>query len=259
MIDQMPDQRLMKLGKRPYVYDRRHLQLARYLNLTVLPPVPDSFDFTPAVSDWGMDGNDTAGDCPFAGADHQEKLWNGYTGKPYSSTADQVVKVYSQQTGYVPGDPNTDNGAYLIDVLKMWQQQGFLGHKIDAFVQVATADLAMVRAALYLFGGLYAGVALPLSAQNAQVWDCDGNYQGDKAPGSWGGHCVILASYDQEGFNCVTWGTLQYLTTAFLNGYFDELWAIISMDWLLASGKTLAGFDMDQLKADLAAVKMEAA
>ena len=70
-------------------------------------------------------------------------------------------------------------------------------------------------------------------------------------PGSWGGHCVFVPKYDQNGFTCITWGQLKTMTLAFWKKYCDEAHTLLAR---LALRKGCAhGFDQAQLLADLKA------
>ena len=53
-----------------------------------------------------------------------------------------------------------------------------------------------VATAIWLFGGAYIGVELPISAQTQDVWDVPANLTPDDEPGSWGGHAVYLVGYE---------------------------------------------------------------
>jgi hypothetical protein len=52
----------------------------------------------------------------------------------------------------------------------------------------------------------------------------------------------------------VTWGALKSMSWQFYDAYADEAYAVLSEDFLGASGGTVAGFDLAQLKADLASL-----
>ena len=56
-----------------------------------------------------------------------------------------------------------------------------------------------IAQAIWLFGGAYIGVELPISAQRQEVWDVPANPGPDDEPGSWGGHAVYLVGYDLRG------------------------------------------------------------
>jgi len=53
---------------------------------------------------------------------------------------------------------------------------------------------------------------------------------------------------------CLTWGKRQAMTWRFVDKYCTEAYAIISADYL-NGGKTLAGLDIEKLKADLVSVQ----
>lgn len=241
----------VKLGKAPYVHDPRNFHLSTYL--PEIPKVPDAWNWGAAVpaDKWDMDGNDNAGCCPYAGMDHQQKMWIYNHGGKYVSTAQQVLQVYSDATGYDPNRPSTDNGDSLSHALKYWQKTGFLGYQIGPYVKVDATNLARVRAALYLFGGLYSGVGLPLTAQDQKVWTVTNPMGSSGRPYSWGGHCVVLTAYRPGFFSCSTWGMIQDMDEEFLGTYFDELWAILSLDWFTKDHRTPTGFKYSQLMKDL--------
>ncbi len=66
-----------------------------------------------------------------------------------------------------------------------------------------------------------------------------------------GGHYVPIVAH-RKHVECVTWGRVQTMGTRFLSHYVDEAWAILNPDFLDAQGRSPQGFDVDQLKADLA-------
>jgi hypothetical protein len=151
-------------------------------------------------------------------------------------------------------DPRTgEEGAVELDVLRYWRETGVGGHHIGAFAGVSLHDESLVRTGAYLFGGLYIGLALPLTAQHQDVWDWTGTLSGPAAPGSWGGHAVDIVGYDDGGLTFVTWGSLKRMTWRFWERYVDEVYALLSNDFLNGD-RAPNGFDLTALKADLALV-----
>jgi hypothetical protein len=73
-------------------------------------------------------------------------------------------------------------------------------------------------------------------------------------PGSWGGHAVYLVAYDQNTLTCITWGQLKKMTWAWFDKYCSEAYALVSKDWVKASGLAPSGFDLVTLEEDLKAV-----
>lgn len=246
-----------KLGKLPKRVDARTLKLARYADLSQLPPIPPSSSWSRAVKSWPMFLNDRLGDCADAGAAHMLQAWNASAGRVYLPSDDDVLEFYEATTGYNPADPATDQGSVLIDVLNYWRSTGFAGHKIAAYVEVDFADPRELQAAIYLFGGVYAGVELPLVAQNQAVWGVNPGPEvksRDGAPGGWGGHCVPLFDYWNQSrgdfYNCVTWGAVKRLTGDWFRAYASECYAIVTEDFL-AAGRDAAGLDIAALESDL--------
>jgi hypothetical protein len=146
-----------------------------------------------------------------------------------------------------------EEGAYELDVLRYWRKTGIGGHRIGAYARVTVYDQRLVHTAAWLFGGLYIGLQLPLSAQTQPVWDWTGSLVGPARPGSWGGHAVDVVRYDRNGVTVVTWGRLQEVTWSFWARYCDEVYCLISDDFL-TKGKAPNGFDLAALEADLALV-----
>jgi len=199
-----------------------------------------------------MYANDRIGDCTTAAAAHMVEAWTAAaTGEaalvpePAVLAAFDAVKVVDPVTG--------EEGAVELDVLKLWRTAGIGGHRIGAFARVARDDRDLVATGAWLFGGLYVGLQLPVSAADQDVWDWSGSLDGPDAPGSWGGHAVDVVGYDEGGLTVVTWGALKRMTWAFWRRYRDEAWCVLSPDFL-AGGCSPQGFDLEALQHDLVLV-----
>jgi hypothetical protein len=243
-----------KLGKLAPRIDPRTLKLARYLT-GMLPPAPPSVDWGTPVGDWPMYLNDQIGDCTVAAAGHMIECWtaNAMTADVHGDA--DILAAYEAISGYNPADPNSDCGAVELDVLKYWRGTGIAGHKIGAFASLNPLHQETIRQAINLFGGIYIGLALPLSAQDQDTWSIsDTAYHAEKDPGSWDLHAVNIVGYDEDGLTCITWGARKRMTWEFFLTYCDEAYALISVDFLRGDGTTPDGFDMKQLKDDLAKV-----
>lgn len=242
----MADHSRMKLGKKPPKVDRRTLRLARYLT-PALPPPPPSVTNSQGITAWGMMLNDNLGDCTIAGVAHAIQVWTLSKGNEVTVPDSTVQQYYEKWDGYDPNNPASDQGGVELDVLNDWRQQGFSDHPLRAFADPDPQDTLHVKQAIALFGGLYIGLRLPISAQTQNVWDVDTSPNGQ--PGSWGGHCVFVPDYDANGLTSITWGAPKKMTWGFWSTYCDEAHALLSPDW-----QPPAGFDMAALRADLAAV-----
>ena len=239
----MTDHSRMKLGKKARRFDRRTLRLARYLTPS-LPPPPPKVTNSQGVADWGMMLNDRFGDCTIAGVAHAIQVWTLSAGNEITAPDATVLQYYEKWDGYDPNTPDSDHGGVELDVLNQWRKDGFCGHKLQAYADTDPQDTLHVRQAIALFGGLYIGLLLPVSAQSQDVWDVDTSSKGQ--PGSWGGHCVFVPDYDADGLTCITWGQLKKMTWGFWGTYCDEAHALLSPEW-----QPPKGFDMAALETDL--------
>jgi hypothetical protein len=217
-----------------------------------------------------------------------------------------ILACYEKWDGYNPADPMTDQGGVELNVLNDWRQEAFNGHSLDAYVSLSPDHpIPDIATAIWLFGGAYIGLELPISAQNQDVWDVPANPGPNDEPGSWGGHAVYVVGYEKPGvrcqmpgvsepvpgvrdqltnlrqnrsstnpetwhltpgafspapgtepptLTCVTWGQLKKMTWAWFEKYCSEAYALVSKDWLNASGISPNGFDLATLEDDLKAV-----
>jgi len=240
------------LGKLPKREDPRTLQLERYLNLDAMPIIPGGTDWTKWVARFGTfrnSGPDPLGDCTCAAHAHgiQARTANVLGKAAMVTVADQsVVDMYSAISGYDPREPNTDRGAYCLDALKRMRSVGLEGHKIEAFAEVDPRHHAMVRAALWLHGGLYIGATLHESIWDSPIWDAP--EPGEEVAG---GHAMWLCADDVGGLTVATWGGKQPVTWDWLDVECDEAYACLAPDWLDGSGKSPSGLDLAALRADL--------
>jgi hypothetical protein len=241
-----------KLGRLAPRVDVRTLALSRYIDRAALPAPPAALDLTTHVGDWPMYANDRIGDCTTAAAAHMIEAWTAAAhGEAVEVTESSVlhafdrVKIVDPQTG--------EEGAVELDVLKDWRAHGVDRHRIGAFARVSLLDHDLVRTAAWLFGGLYIGLELPISAQWQERWDWNGSLSGDDRPGSWGGHAVDVVRYDASAMTVVTWGSLKQMTWSFWDRYCDEAYCILSRDFL-DGDQAPNGFDLEALRADLALV-----
>lgn len=249
----MADHSKMKLGRKAVKTDSRTLALGDYLK-PGLPPPPAECDWTKGITSWGMMLNDKLGCCTIAGVAHAIQVWSANAGHMITVPDDGVQTYYEEWDGYNPKDPGTDKGGTELDVLNDWRKQGFCGHKLAAYADPKYTKLEEIRQSIALFGGVYIGMALPLTAQKQDTWDLLPNGGADAKKGSWGGHCVFVPKYDEKTFTCITWGELKVMTLAFWDHYCDEAHTLLGDNWLSRKGAP-SGFNHAQLQADLAAIK----
>ena len=253
---------LMRLGKKPPVLDTRTLKLGKYLKAAKLPvpPLPQP----PAETSWitklvaaepiQMFLNDELGDCVEAAAGHMIQQWNFYAGHPAQPTDADILHAYESSAGYVPGDPQTDQGTAMLPFLRYWQKNGVGGHKILAYTTVNYLDLPEVQLAIQLFGNVMTGIALPFSAQGKDDWTVPdgGIYSENGQPGGWGGHCIPIVAGSPITKTCETWGIGEFkMSNNFFSDYVDEAYAVLSSEWLETGNVNPDLISLDELESDL--------
>jgi hypothetical protein len=253
-----------KLGRKRGAMRRPRLLLRDYLG-AALPPPPATIDYSPdapAVLAQVL-CNDRLGCCTASGTFHIDGLMLGAAGAPLTWNDDQVEAFYARSTGYVIGDPSTDNGGDEETVLSYWRDHGLLAdgsRRIAGYLAVDAANINEIKTALWLFENVYFGVELPdawinpMPSANGFTWDVAG------APDPNNGHCFVGVGYGLGGVSVDSWGMLGLQTWAAIekyiaNSYGGELWTVISQDALArATAKTPNGLDWAQLVADFDAL-----
>lgn len=248
------------------------LHLRNYLRSS-LPTPPPSADYTSKASQElsNIDENDSLGDCVIAGGYHIVGVETGNAGNQFIATNAQITKDYTAIGGYIPGNPNTDNGCDIPTALGYWATHGFAnGTKLLGFLAVDPTNVTEVQQALYLFENLMLGLELPdawispFPSGNGFTWDIAGN------PDPENGHCIIGAGYAATGtkilgYNAAgliisTWGMLGILTWAALAKYcsaknYGELYVLLTPDQV-TKGQTIApnGVSWSELISDFDAL-----
>src|SRR5262249_31487386 len=124
---------VVKLGKHPARHDPRTLQLSKYLPAGTIPHPPSKDDWEKKVSNWPMMLNDNLDDCTCACAGHMVEQWTTYAGTTVTLPDSAILQAYEAVAGYIPGNPKTDNGCVILDVLNYWRKTGVGGHQILAY------------------------------------------------------------------------------------------------------------------------------
>jgi hypothetical protein len=197
--------------------------------------------------------NDVHSNCTIAAAAHAVQVWSAHTSSESTVPDTLILKYYEEWAGYNPSNPATDTGGVALNVLTSWRKSAFDRHKLFAYADAAFDDMDEMRHAISIFGGVYVGLSLPMTAKTQLAWDVVPTAGDDAKPGSWGGHAVFVPKYDADTFTCVSWGRLFPMTIAFWKEYVEEAHALLGHDWLQHKGSP-SGFDLDQLKADLALI-----
>ncbi|HYB27234.1 MAG TPA: hypothetical protein VEF89_11515 [Solirubrobacteraceae bacterium] len=220
-----------KLGKHPPVIDRRTLRFGKYVT-AALPSPPASVGYGANVPTWPMYANNEYGDCTCAAAGHMIQNWTANANGEVTPPNAAVVKFYEH---FVGDPPPPDAGCNMLQVLNYWRSAGLDGHKINAYAAVALKNQTEAMTALYLFGSVYIGVALPDFAVQGDMltvpWVVpSGGPVGDAAPNPNNGHCIPAVAYDANNLTVVTWGEPKTMSREFYDAYADEAFAVLSPD-----------------------------
>jgi hypothetical protein len=227
------------------------LRLRDFLAAIPAQPIvpPAEVDDTTGV-DFGLDRNDEFGVCGPTGIDNLRRLTTKLlTGTERDATWAEIVAWYkSQNPDFDENDPGGpgDQGVELQKLLTWLVKRGV----ILGFAAVDPKDDDELRAALYLFLGLYCGAMLQQAQQgqtDAGTWDY--------VPGSpeWGGHCFVAAAYQGDRFKVVTWDVLVDTTQAWRRQCLDEVYVVILPEHVQHPGFR-AGFDLPKYAAAFKAI-----
>jgi hypothetical protein len=157
---------MLKLGKLPAREGAVKLKFANYVDTSVLLKPPASFGHERLVTNWGMLGNDKAGCCLWSGAGHEVMLWNREAGRSVNITTTSTLRNYSLVTGYDPVTGANDDGTDMEEAAKYRRQVGLLDadgqrHKIGAYIALEPGNITQLWYATYLFDGVGIGVEFP--------------------------------------------------------------------------------------------------
>lgn len=214
-----------------------------------------------------MFGNNDLSDCTAAGLANTALALGALDGFQPVVDESAVEAFYSATSGYIPGQPATDVGAVLTDVLAYQCRAGF-----NSGAQLLTGpwgtvdpfDRNLLALGMETFGTVLAGVALSEADMNrvGQVWDIGTmSTGGDPTPGSAGLHC--LAAFDYSGLRdgnlvrLATWGALQPATWRWVERAIREAHVVVWRPVLATTGANWNGLDYAALVAAAAAFGRE--
>lgn len=189
--------------------------------------LPGVIDWTANVPSYPMYLNDELGDCGEAGLGHAVQSVTAATGTIITPTDADILALYETQ-GYVPGNPATDQGTNLQNLLTWYSANGWCGTKPAGFAELRNWSIDSMRACLYYFKTVYVGVSFPASAmtqfQSGQPWV---PVAGDQIEG---GHCIVLEEVTEgmDQLTWITWGAKQRSNRAWWRAYASEAWVIVT-------------------------------
>lgn len=243
------------------------LRFGDYFDPTVkLPTPPTEYGHEALVAEWGMLGNDDAGDCAIAGPYHAVMLWNAEAKRSVSVDTATAIQTYSTLTGYDPSqtDPNTgenptDGGSDPHEVALYWQKHGLpdntgTPHKIGAFIDLTPGNLTELWLAGWVADGL--GVCLQLPSQWMTDFQDGTPWDALPDPDIEGGHYVLSCARRNGNLVVVTWGETHEMTPAGYQQANVRTLAYLSEEKLI-NGVDLEGFNLQQLRKDLRTLQQQ--
>ncbi len=256
----------------PYKYGRRQpknapaLRFGSFLSSAV-PAYPRGEDHLARLGDWQMLGNDVADDCVAVTWANMRRLVTATLATEYYPTQAQVWKFYqTQNPGFDPNGTSGTNGPGSSADQGMDVQTGLEylhgtggpdGVKAVAFAKVDHTNIADVKAALAIFGGVWLGVQV-LDANQQEF--TEGRAWTDVAASPIdGGHAILGGGYTAEDIKFITWAQETEFAKSFWDGTIqgnplvEEAWVVI---WPEHLGTTAFehGVDQAQLAADYMAL-----
>lgn len=243
---------LPKLGVKGKKTDFRTLLFENYVSLPSIPTYTNNRD---KVTSIGMMCNDRLGDCTEATSGHAIQACSANNGNQIIIPDADIIKQYSLDSGYDPKNGTNDNGCYDLDVIKRLAKDGLNGHKILAYTTTGTKRLDMIKASIYILGGVRLCALLPISLQNQFIWsDPFSNLSGDNEPGSWGGHSFLGVDFDENYLYVISWGKICKVEWGWWKAYGNEVHPCLLDDWIIG-GKAPNGLYTDALLNDVQALR----
>ena len=257
----MPDFSTMKTGR---IYSPTLASGTRRFGVTASAAlsgitVAPEIDWYSKIQNWPMYGNDHLSDCTCAAVGHAIQQWTSYSKpSPILVTDSDVIQFYEIVSGYNPSQPLSDRGAVCFTVLQQWKSGGVPISGVPSTVPNSVKDTLFsfksinwnneheFKSTITVFANVYLGLNMPLSAQTQEIWSPVEGPNG--APGSWGGHLVLVVGYNKDHYIVVTWGRLMAMTYDFLAKYGEEAYALVNTDFLNTNSLTPSGLSWQTLQ-----------
>lgn len=255
-----------KLGRRKPDRSRPVLDASRFLYAGGAAPAHDpSADHLGQIDEWMLGGNDRFGTCgPTSDANYTVMCWQYLLQQPITVTDDQVFDLYrrSGNPGFNPSTGADDNGVDMTVMLSAMVKGGLYFTGPDgkdglakplafASIPLRPNGVAMIRAAIDIFGGVLLGSDLEVAQQKQTD---EGLWKYSPSP-EWGGHATMAGKYSgiaRRGvadLTNITWQEPVGLSEAFMWHQVEEAYIVIYEAHTDTAGFR-AGVNVDVLKDD---------
>jgi hypothetical protein len=252
-------------GKKPARLGAIKFMATKYVDLARLPTPPIVFGHVSNAWPFGVLGNDNCGCCVFSGAAHETQIFRAATHKPWPRFTDEnVIRVYSEQTGYVPGVPSSDDGTDMQAAAEFRRVTGMPDadggmHFIKAYATIPITNdqrmLDQIVKLTFAFGLVGCGFRM----QEAQSNQFDAKQPWCLMRGSpiVGGHYVPVVGRNSRGnLVGISWGRTTGISPVFMMEQLDEVIVYLSREYLTAGGQTPELLHETQLDEDLASLSI---
>jgi hypothetical protein len=246
---------------------RPALALSRALTGTI-PPRPAAADYLARLGGWDMLGNDVAGNCVAVTWANVRRLVTTIARAEDYPSLDEVWTVYkTQNPGFDPnGTADTngpgsshDQGMDIQTLLEYLVKHGGPdGTKAVAFAKVDPTNPDEVKAAIAIFGYVWAGIVV--QAANQQDFADERPWDYHRSSPDEGGHSVITGGYGAAGpgplggdERFITWAAETSFTDAYWRRKVEEAWVVVWPEHLTHPA-FLDGVDLSALAADYTAL-----
>jgi hypothetical protein len=205
----------------------------------------------PQGQNWGMMLNDSEGDCVWAAGGHSIENWTANASGLFVPP-DAAIQTGYESTGFIPGNPSTDNGTAITQMLQYWRDTGIAGHQIVGWAEFDPTNKAEWQFVIANFGLAFLGCLIRQSDMNSfdngSIW----------TPGTdsvLGGHGVIATDYDGDTVSIITWAKRIQAVWDWMTQECDEAYAIVTQSWIESNGESPSGLNMQEMESDLGCVK----
>lgn len=119
------------------------------------------------------------------------------------------------------------NGCHLLKMLEHWRTKGIEGFKINDYQVIIEKDTAILKQAIYCFGGCLVGLQLPGSLRTKSEWRFDVSLNGESKER----HAVCAIGFDGNDFKVISFGRVITMDAAFYEKFNDETYVVLSREF----------------------------
>lgn len=168
--------------------------------------------------------NDVLGDCVVVAAINRVQTQLARLGSPAVIPDDLAPAIYSEVTGYMPGQPATDQGTLPEQLFTWWQANAIFGWKLREAIPLNPLDQAGQRNSIVTANGVMLCSALGQANLTQFAWEPCSDLIGY--------HATFADGYEANYTSETSWGTERQVPQAFF-----------------AAGKVVAAYSLDLIAA----------